>query len=471
VDKPAGIISKEKPIIILGAGCAGLAAGWRLAKRGYPVVIVEKDDHVGGLSGGVRINGNSYEYVPHTFHATDPEILNDIKTFMGSDLIAYNRTIKIKFLGNYFRFPLVMSDVLFKLPISTVFRAGLSFVWYFVLGTIHRPSLETSETVLKRYYGNVLYEIFFKNYIRNVWGISPSEFSPAFARQRIPRMNLLGGVDKFRLSIKSHLHRKVKTDGYVEKVEGDLYTTRDGFSLITQRMADHITDRGGNIILKAEVKKLLRDGRRISAVEYDQGGQLRQIECSGVINTLPINEAVMMLDPVVESQVVNSAQALKFRAMVFVGLLVRRATVLPSSFMYFRELSFNRISDLAQFGFHIEPVGCTQLVAEISCGVGDRVWLDDEYAREVVLADLVAEQLLDREEVIETHVFRAQHAYPIYTLHYEKHLDILLKTVDEMANLETAGRQGRFQYINSHIALKMGYEAVDRLLADGEPRP
>jgi protoporphyrinogen oxidase len=63
------------------------------------------------------------------------------------------------------------------------------------------------------------------------------------------------------------------------------------------------------------------------------------------------------------------------------------------------------------------------------------------------------------------HVFRAQHAYPIYNLHYEDHLARLLAFFGGLANAETAGRQGRFAYINTHIAMKMGYEAVDRLTA------
>ena len=72
---------------------------------------------------------------------------------------------------------------------------------------------------------------------------------------------------------------------------------------------------------------------------------------------------------------------------------------------------------------------------------------------------------LTQDQVAEMHVFRAQHAYPIYTLHYEKHLAIALQAISAMQNMETAGRQGRFAYINTHIAMKMGYEAADRLLA------
>ncbi len=456
---------KNGVIAILGAGCAGLAAGVRLTKRGYRVVLFEKVDHVGGLAGGVRINGNTYEYGPHTFHTTDPEILNDITSLMDDELIPYRRTIKIKFLGNYFKFPLAIRDVLLKLPPTTVIHAGLSFVWHFVTGMIWKPPEETSETILKRYYGNVLYEIFFKTYITSVWGITPAEFSPAFARERIPRMNILEFLDKVRVSAQNRLGNTVKTDGYVEKVEGNLYTTKQGFSLITQRMADEVIKRGGRVELNATVTKIRREGNRVQAAEYAQDGETKRIECDAIINTLPINETMLMIEPLPNPDIVESARALKFRALVFVGLLVRRATVLPSSFMYFRQHSFNRISDLAQFGFHITPDGSTMLVAEISCDVNDRAWIDEEFAKQAVLEDLVAEKLLTREEVIEMHVFRAQHAYPIYTLHYEEHLATLLKAISDTGNMETAGRQGRFAYINTHIAMKMGYEAADRLIA------
>lgn len=453
-----------QPIVILGAGCAGLAAGLRLTKSGIPVVLIEQDDHVGGLAGGVRINGNTYEYGPHTFHTTDPEILNDIKSLMGNTLIPYHRTIKIKFLGNYFKFPLAIRDVLFKLPPLTVIHAGLSFVRHFVTGMFFKPPVENSETVLKRYYGNVLYEIFFKTYITSVWGITPAEFSPAFARERIPRMNLLEFWENLLTRTRQRLGQPVKTDGYVEKVEGNLYTTEKGFSLITQRMADEILTHRGQIELNAQVRKIINADKRIQSVEYVQDGEAKHVDCQGVINTLPINEAFMMMEPLPDAAVLNAARALKFRALVFVGLLVNKPTVLPSSFMYFRQHSFNRISDLAQFGFHITPAGSTMLVAEISCDVNDRAWTDETFAKQAVLDDLIAEKLLTRDDVIETHVFRAKHAYPIYTLHYEKHLQVLLDAFGQMRNAETAGRQGRFQYINTHIAMKMGYQAADRLI-------
>jgi protoporphyrinogen oxidase len=453
------------PIAILGGGCAGLAAGVRLAKRGRRVVVFEADDHVGGLAGGVHIGGNTYEYGPHIFHTTDPEILADIKSLVGAELLPYERTIRIRFLGNYFQFPLSVKDVLLKLPVPTVIHAGFSFLWHFTKGFFVRPKEETSETLLTRYYGRVLYEIFFKSYIVRVWGLSPAEFSPAFARERIPRLSLLSVLDKVWSAIKSRMGHQIRTEGYVEKVEGHLYTTHRGFSLITERMAEGLRALGGEVRLGARVKALHRDGDRVSAVDVEEGGTVRRVPCAGIVNTLPLNETVRSLTPPLPDDVLRAADALRYRALVFVGIVVRRPRVLPASFVYFREHSFNRISDLSQFGFEIKPPGSTIVVAEIACNVKDDYWKDDALAKRDVVADLLREGLVRQEEILEVHVFRSAHAYPVYSLHYETHRQTLLSALEKTANLETAGRQGRFSYINTHVAMKMGYEAADRLVA------
>ena len=456
----------SKRVAVLGGGCTGLAAAWRLAKKGYEVHVIEKLSRVGGLSGGVEINGNIYEYGPHVFHTTDPEILNDVKSIMQDDLIKFQRTITIRFLNNYFKFPLSATEVFFKLPITTVIRAFISLSWNLVKGFFLKPKKENSETILIREYGNVIYELFFKSYIERVWGVSPSEFSPNFARQRIPRLNIFDIFEKILAPVKSYFKKNIKTDNYVEKVEGDLYTTKKGFSLIVERIAQEIKRLGGTVHLDTEVIKINIDGNRVKSVEIrNKDNNHKEIVVDGVISTIPVNEAILRTYPQFESSIVEAARNLKFRALVFVGLVVKRPKVLLSSFMYFREHSFNRITDQAQFEIGTKPEGSTILVAEISCSVEDQYWNDEAYAVESVISDLEREKILTRDEIIETHVFRAEHAYPLYSLEYESKLEPILFLIDSMDNWKTAGRQGRFQYINTHVAMKMGYEAADRLIS------
>ena len=442
------------PVVVLGAGCAGLSAARRLRELGVPTILVEAEDHVGGLAGGVRLGGDVYEYGPHIFHTTDARIMADVKALMGDELLPYRRTIQIKFLGNYFKFPLSIPDVLGKLPWTTVLHAGASFLYHFTKGLVVKPAVENSETLLRRYYGDVLYRIFFKDYIERVWGISPAEFSPSFARERIPRFNIFEYLD--RAVSKS-------TKGYVEKVEGELWTTKRGFSLICERMAEDYLKKGGELRLGSRVTGLHREGNNVVAVELENAGAKAKIACGGIINTLAINDAAGMFTPALEPAALEAAGRLRFRSIVFVGLKIRRPKVLRASFMYFREHSFNRITDLAHFGFHMDPPGTTLVMAEIACDPQDALWRDESAAVEAVTADLVREGIVARDEIMAAHVFRARHAYPIYTLGYEDALEHLLGAFEALGNAETAGRQGRFQYVNTHIAMRMGASAAEAL--------
>ena len=46
-----------KPIYILGAGPAGLAAAYTLTQQGQSVVVVERDSRVGGLAKSIEYKG------------------------------------------------------------------------------------------------------------------------------------------------------------------------------------------------------------------------------------------------------------------------------------------------------------------------------------------------------------------------------------------------------------------------------
>jgi len=442
------------PVVVLGAGCAGLSAARRLRELGVPTVLIEAEDHVGGLAGGVRLGGDVYEYGPHIFHTTDARIMADVKALMGAELLPYRRTIQIKFLGNYFKFPLSIPDVLGKLPWTTVLHAGASFLYHFTNGLVVKPAVENSETLLRRYYGDVLYRIFFKDYIERVWGISPAEFSPSFARERIPRFNIFEYLD--RAASKS-------TKGYVEKIEGELWTTKRGFSLICERMAEDYLKKGGELRLATRATVIHREGNKVVAVELESAGARERIACGGIINTLPISDSARMFTPALDTAALEAAARLRFRAIVFVGLKIRRPKVLRASFMYFREHSFNRITDLAHFGFQMDPPGTTLVMAEIACDPQDALWSDEAAAAEAVTADLVREGIVARDEIMAAHIFRARHAYPIYTLGYEEALERLLGAFEALGNAETAGRQGRFQYVNTHIAMRMGASAAEAL--------
>lgn len=62
--------AESPPIPVVGAGLAGLACSWALARAGSPVEVFEADGQPGGVVGSRRVNGFLFEAGPHTLPAT-----------------------------------------------------------------------------------------------------------------------------------------------------------------------------------------------------------------------------------------------------------------------------------------------------------------------------------------------------------------------------------------------------------------
>jgi protoporphyrinogen oxidase len=133
--------------------------------------------------------------------------------------------------------------------------------------------------------------------------------------------------------------------------------------------------------------------------------------------------------------------------------------------MYFRDKSFNRLTDLAHFRMEITPPNSTILVAEITCQPGDPYWTDEAATKKEAVTELISEGLFQESDLINVHVFKSENGYPIYEVGYEERLKTALAAVKSVGNFESIGRQGRFAYVNTHIAMKMGYEAAARAAA------
>jgi len=466
----------KKKIAIIGGGLAGISSAFYFAKRGYTnkydIHIFEKSGNLGGLVSGKVINKNIYEYGPHFFHTNNYLILNAIKEIAGDILIRFDRTILIKFLGNYYKFPLSIIEVIKKLPKKVVFEAIVSLIKCNFKRIFLKPENTDSEVLLLGYYGNSLYELFFKNYIYNVWGIYPKDFSPNFAEQRIPKISASIFLNKIISPIRVKFSKKNVKD-FVENVDGELFTTKEGYRGITEKIVSFIEKHGVHFHLNSEVTGLMVENNMVKEILVDSNSGLYKSKKTitsffdnfeGVINTMPLNEMVLMIKPVLPEDLIESARSLHFRSIVFVGFLVNKPKVLPVSFIYFREHSFNRIYDSSYFGHDTYAPDTTILVAEISSSGADIWWEDEDYCKEMVIQDLLRENLITRQEILEVHVYKYKHGYPIYSKGYEENLDNLLDYISKIKNLETAGRQGLFQYINGHIAIQTGFNAAEEII-------
>ena len=180
------------PVVVIGAGPAGLTAAHRLAAAGDPVVVVEEDQVVGGISRTVERDGWRFDIGGHRFF-TKVRPVEDFwhEILPHEDFLLRPRMSRIYYGGKFYDYPIKLGNALSNLGLIEALRCGLSFLWVRLRPPKDRTTLEG---YIVRNYGWRLYRHFFKTYNEKVWGVPASEISADWGAQRIKGMSLWSAV-------------------------------------------------------------------------------------------------------------------------------------------------------------------------------------------------------------------------------------------------------------------------------------
>ena len=74
-------------VVIIGAGPAGLTAGYELCKSNKRVLILEKKDQVGGLAETKVFGEYRYDIGPHRFFTKNKEVYDLFIKMLGDDAV------------------------------------------------------------------------------------------------------------------------------------------------------------------------------------------------------------------------------------------------------------------------------------------------------------------------------------------------------------------------------------------------
>jgi protoporphyrinogen oxidase len=181
----------EAPIVIVGAGPAGLTCAYELARHGIPCLVVDADRRVGGLAQTAEYKGFRFDIGGHRFFTKVPAVAEMWRTMLGADFIRRPRLSRIFYNGKFFDYPLKPLNTLTSLGL---FRS-LAILASYLKARLRPISPEVSfEDWVTNRFGSRLYETFFKTYTEKVWGIPCRTISAQFAAQRIKGLSLTSAV-------------------------------------------------------------------------------------------------------------------------------------------------------------------------------------------------------------------------------------------------------------------------------------
>ena len=499
-----------KNVIIIGAGPAGLTAGYELLKKNkdYKVTILEESSEIGGISRTVKYNGNRMDIGGHRFFSKDDRVMKWWKDLMpiqgapsyddkklgrqkplekgGPDpektdrvMLVRQRVSRIYYLKKFFDYPVSMKLQTFKnMGLIRTIKAGFSYLY----STVFKKKEDCLENFYINRFGRVLYSMFFEGYTEKLWGRHPREISADWGAQRVKGLSVMAVIKDMFSKIFPGKNRKVETSLIEEYIYPKL-----GPGQLWETVADEIKKMGGEIIMNSSVKNINVDNNRVKSVTYIKNGDEFEMEGDVFISSMPLKDLTLGMGQVVPENISAIAKGLPYRDYVTVGILVPKLNlknetniktlnnIVPDCWIYVQDtdVKLGRIQIYNNWSPYMvkDPDNTVWIGLEYFCDEGDDFWnMSDEECMSFAVKELVKMGIISSEkEVMDTNRIRVKKAYPAYFDTYDQ-IDELVDYINTYDNLYCVGRNGQHRYNNMDHSMATAFEAVDNIVSGREDK-
>jgi len=444
---------REKKVVVIGAGPAGLSAAHEAVKQKMTPLLLEKADRVGGIARTESYKGYYFDVGGHRFFTKFEKILALWHDLMGEDFLKVPRKSSIYFNNRFYNYPLRPLNALFNLGIHESFMVILSFV---ISKISPYPKEETFEEWVSNRFGQRLYKTFFKTYTEKVWGIPCKQIGADWATQRIKGLSLTA-------TIYNALFGFQNSKSLIDEFD---YPTK-GPGMMWDRLHEKTKTGGGEVLLNSEVISLNHENGHITDATYIHQGKRFKIAVEHLVSSAPITTLVSMLKPKAPDKVLEASHGLSYRAFIIVIFIIDKPSLFSEQWIYIHSpnVRVGRIQNFKNWSAAMVPdPNHTSIGMEYFCTEGDHLWtMPKAELVELAARELVELGLADTNDIVDEFVVHQPKAYPVYDQNYSNCLDVIQKFIANFKNLQTIGRNGMHRYNNMDHSMLTGMMAIQNI--------
>lgn len=450
--------TKQAPVVIIGAGPAGLTAAYELAKSDVRSVILEAEDTVGGLSRTAEYKGYLFDIGGHRFFTKVSLVEQMWQEVLGGDFITRPRLSRIYYKSKFFQYPLEAMNALRGLGLVEAIHCGFSYLYAQLFPV--KPEKNFEQWVSNRF-GKRLFNIFFKSYTEKVWGIPCNEIDADWAAQRIKGLSLLSVVWEALKPKRKETGDKAKV---IKTLIHEFQYPRKGPGMMWTKTKEIVESKGSEVVFHAPVEKIYWEPGRVTGIRA--GGKLYEGE--HFISSMPIRELIHCLEPAPPASLKKAADDFHYRDFLTVCLICKGTDLFPDNWIYIHEpdVKVGRIQNYSNWSPEMVPdAGHSCLGLEYFCFEGDGLWSSSDAALiEQAKQEVERLGLVKREAILDGTVLRIKKAYPVYDGVYLRGLAAIKEFLGQVPNLQLAGRNGMHRYNNQDHSMLTAMLAARNVL-------
>ena len=183
---------------------------------------------------------------------------------------------------------------------------------------------------------------------------------------------------------------------------------------------------------------------------------------------MPFSALVKAMDPPPPAEVLDAADALRYRDFLTVALVVPERYAFPDNWIYVHapDVKLGRIQNFGSWSPYLVKDGRTCLGLEYFVNEGDEWWdMDDERLVELGTDELQRLGLVDPGVVEAGYVVRMPKAYPVYDATYAANVETMRAWLAANAsNVHPVGRNGMHKYNNQDHSMFTAMLTVENIL-------
>jgi len=449
--------NEKYDVIIFGAGPAGLAAADKLVKNKKKVLIVEKEDQVGGISKTKEYKGYRFDLGGHRFFTKSKEVNKLWDETLGKDFLKRPRLSRIYYQNKFFDYPVK--------PMNALRGLGI-FESFMILGSYMKvkifPSKEEKnfEQWVSNRFGKRLFNHFFRSYTEKLWGIPCTEIQAEWAAQRIKGLSLTSALKNALFPDKSG---KIKT--LIDEFKYPKY----GPGMMYDKMAENVVKMGATLLKETEIVQVNEKGGKVgSVVVKDKEGKEKTFEADNFLSSMPLTSLVASLSEKAPKAVLEAAKNLHYRSFITISVILEADNPFPDTWIYIHspEVKMGRIQNFRSWSPYMVPdKKHVALGLEYFATEGDDLWdMPDKKLIDLALNELEQIHLGKKKDYVDGFVIRVPKAYPVYDSTYPENIKVVRGYLEKIQNLQPIGRYGMFKYNNMDHSILTGIYAADNIL-------
>ena len=450
-----------KKFIVVGAGPAGISAGYELQKAGFKVKIFEKSSSVGGLARTTKYDDCLYDIGPHRFFTLNKEIEEFYLEILSDDAIEVKRLTRILYNNKLFLYPLS--------PFSTILKIGfvgsLKITFDYLISMFKKNILRTNPKNFEDWvilnFGNELHQKFFKSYTEKVWGVDCKKISKDWAAQRIKNLSFINAI--LSPILKIFRRKKIKT------LVDQFWYPKLGAGQFYEKIKKKIENNNVDFFFNHDLNTIYHDNFKISSISLKTKNGLIKDDSDFYFFSCPFTEIVSKLNPKPPRQIIDCCNKLKYRHHIGVKLEIH-GSLFKDNWIYIHDpkVKMARISNYRNFSEKMSPdSNVNPVTVEYFCYETDDIWNfnDDELIRLAEKELRLCALLNDKNSIKKGFVIRSLKAYPVIEMGYEKQVEEIKNYLSQFTNLEIIGRSGMFKYNNQDHAIATGLYAARNVIS------